>query len=187
MGADQISSWGRCLLQQDEHDWSNTSPTRTSQVCQCHVATRVLLTLGANNTTDQNKHSQHAAKNCIACCLCYTGQTGGQRRSGRWQQEALVTPLGTGTKTTSQTQTERKQEPPQNLANQLETCQELIRSTTEQSCTCLAVHPRQIPERLFTSQTGQAWAARDEQWATGQPFQTTFPISRFDSHKTLGY
>jgi hypothetical protein len=91
------------------------------------------------------------------------GQAGGNSNCTETFQEALVTPLGTGTKTTSQTQTEGKQEPPQNLGNQLETCQELIRSTTEQSCTCLAVHPRQIPERPCTSQTGQAWAARDEQ------------------------
>jgi hypothetical protein len=71
---------GRSLLQQDEHSWSNTSPTRTSQVCQSHVATRVLLTLRANNTSDQNKHSQHAAENCTACCPYHTGQTGGQRQ-----------------------------------------------------------------------------------------------------------
>jgi hypothetical protein len=60
--------------------------------------------------------------------------------------EALVTPLGSGTKNTSKHETERKEKPSQNLANHIETCQELTKSTTAQSYTCPAIHPRKIPQ-----------------------------------------
>jgi hypothetical protein len=106
MGVDKNSSHGRCLVQQDEHGQSKTSPTRTTQVCQSHVAIEVLLNLEANHSTNRNKHSQHTveictatdhstnrnkhsqhtADICTACRLCYTGQTDGLLRSD------LVTP-----------------------------------------------------------------------------------------------
>jgi hypothetical protein len=55
MGADKNSSQGRCLLQQDELGQNNTFSTRTTQVYQSHIATQVLLTLGANHSTNWNK------------------------------------------------------------------------------------------------------------------------------------
>jgi hypothetical protein len=52
-----------------------------------------------------------------------------------------MTPLGPATKTTSKPKTEGKEEPSQNLAKHLETCQELTKSTTTQSHTHSAIHP----------------------------------------------
>jgi hypothetical protein len=64
----------------------------------------------------------------MTCFLCYTGQTDGLHRSDQWTvlvgpvataaarqtfQEALVTRLGPGTKTTSKTQPARKKNPSQ--------------------------------------------------------------------------
>jgi hypothetical protein len=89
MGANKKSSRMRWLLQQVEHSLSNTSPTQTTQIYQ-NVATEVLLTLGANHSTNQNNHSQHAAENCTTCCLCHTSQADGScwkdqwNRSDRW-------------------------------------------------------------------------------------------------------
>jgi hypothetical protein len=50
-----------------------------------------------------------------------------------------------------------------NLTKQLQTDQELTSSTKTQRHTSQAVHPRQIPQVTRTGQTGEAWAARDEQ------------------------
>jgi hypothetical protein len=127
----------------------------------------------------------------MACCMCYTGQTDGLHRSDRWHQsdrcavpvrvvataaaqqtfqEASVTPLGPGTKTTPKTQPARKKNPSQSLAKQLQTSQELTNRTTGQNHTNIAVprgktHQRLAPVRPVKStvQTSHAWAARDEQ------------------------
>jgi hypothetical protein len=50
-------------------------------------------------------------------------------------QEATVTSLGPGTKTTSKAQPARKKNPSQSLAKQLETSQELTSRTTGQNHT----------------------------------------------------
>jgi hypothetical protein len=132
----------------------------------------VLLTLGANHSTNRNKHSQHTAEICTTCCcatpvrpMALTGQTNGTisvitsgQASGNNKcagtfQEASLTLLGPVTKTTSKTQTEGNEKPLQNLANQLENCQELTRSNTAQSYTCPActcnTRPRVSPHNIF--------------------------------------
>jgi hypothetical protein len=82
-------------------------------------------------------------------------QAGGYSSCTKTFQEALVTPLGPGTKTTSKTQTEGEEKPSQNLAKHLETYHELTINTTSQNHTDQVVHPRQIPQGPCTSQTGQ--------------------------------
>jgi hypothetical protein len=146
----------------------------------------VILTLGTNHSTNQNKHSQHVVEICIACSLCCTGQTGGHIRCTEMFQEAQWLFLGPGTKTTSESQLEGKQQPPQNLANELETFQELTKSTKPkathvQRFTYDKSHRDLAPVRpvTHTSQTGQACEAWDEQRDVGQLLQTTFLISRF--------
>jgi hypothetical protein len=104
---------------------STTDPTvlrsRTSYVFQTHVATGVVLTLGRNNSSDQNKHTQHTTENLLSLlpelhrsdrwCVPVrpadsAGQTGGDRSRTETFQEASMTLLGYGTKATSETQTE---------------------------------------------------------------------------------
>jgi hypothetical protein len=132
---------------------------------------------------------------CTACSLCYTGQTGGHIRCTEMFQEATVTFLGPGTKTTSVSQLEGKQERPQNLANQLETFQELTKSTTTQSYTRPAIHPQQIAQGPGTGQTSHThrsywsglWSLR---WTArcGSTPPNNLPdlLIRFtDSHKTF--
>jgi hypothetical protein len=82
------------------------------------------------------------------------GQAGGYSRCTETFQEAVVTPLGLETQITSKPQTEGKETPSQNLANQLETYQELTKSATTQNYTRPVIHPRQIPQGPGTSQTG---------------------------------
>jgi hypothetical protein len=79
-------------------------------------------------------------------------------------QEASVTPLGPGTKTTTKTS------PSENLANQLQTSQELASRTTGQNHTTTAVPRDKTDQGLApvrpiknTSQTGHTWTAQDEQ------------------------
>jgi hypothetical protein len=57
-------------------------------------------------------------------------------------------------KITRKTQPARKENPTQNLTNQLQTNQELTSSTKTQRHTSQAVHPRQIPQVTHTGQTG---------------------------------
>jgi hypothetical protein len=70
-------------------------------------------------------------------------------------QKASVTSLGPGTKTPPKTQPARKENPTQNLTNQLQTDQELTSRTKTQRHTSQAVHPRQIPQVARTGQIGQ--------------------------------
>jgi hypothetical protein len=78
-------------------------------------------------------------------------------------QRALVTSLGPGTKTPPKTQPAKKKNPSQTQAKHLKNNQELTSNTTTQRHTDSATHPRQIPQRAHTGQTGVTWAARDEQ------------------------
>jgi hypothetical protein len=113
-------------------------------------------------------------------------QAGGNNNCAEMFQEASMTPLGPGTKTTSKTQTEGEEKPSQNLAQLLETYQELTSNTSPQRHTNQTVHTRQIPRYLApvtpvtrTGQTGQSWVARGEQQLAGQLLQIQIPISRF--------
>jgi hypothetical protein len=58
-------------------------------------------------------------------------------------------------KNTPKTQPARKENPTQNLTNQLQTNQELTSSTKTQRHRSQTVHPRQIPQVTRTGQTGQ--------------------------------
>jgi hypothetical protein len=58
-------------------------------------------------------------------------------------------------KHTPKTQPAQKENPTQNLTNQLQTNQELTSGTKTQRHTSQAVHPRQIPQVTHTGQTGQ--------------------------------
>jgi hypothetical protein len=58
-------------------------------------------------------------------------------------------------KDTPKTQPALKENPTQNLARQHQTDQELTSNSPTQRHTELAAHPRQIPQRAHTSQTGQ--------------------------------
>jgi hypothetical protein len=58
------------------------------------------------------------------------------------------------TKNTPKTQPARKKNPTQNLANQLQTNQELTSNSTTQRHTKQATPPRQIPQKAHTGQTG---------------------------------
>jgi hypothetical protein len=70
---------------------------------------------------------------------------------------------------TPKTQQGKKKNPSQSLAKELQTCQELTSNNTTKRHTIQANHPRQIPQKSYTSkpikstgQTGHAWVARDE-------------------------
>jgi hypothetical protein len=58
-------------------------------------------------------------------------------------------------KNTPKAQPARKENPTQNLTKQLQKDQELTSSTKTQRHTSQAVHPRQIPQKTCTGQTGQ--------------------------------
>jgi hypothetical protein len=59
-------------------------------------------------------------------------QTGGKQQMHNEVQEALVTPLGPGTKTTTKEQPAKKENPSQNLARQLQMSRELDSRKTRQ-------------------------------------------------------
>jgi hypothetical protein len=56
---------------------------------------------------------------------------------------------------TSKTQPARKKNPSQNQTKQLQNSQELTKTNTTQRHMDSATHPRQIPQRAHTGQTGQ--------------------------------
>jgi hypothetical protein len=58
-------------------------------------------------------------------------------------------------KNTLKTQPARKKNPTQNQPKHLRSCQELNNTNTTQRHTDSATHPRQIPHRAHTGQTGQ--------------------------------
>jgi hypothetical protein len=90
------------------------------------------------------------------------GQAGGYNNCTENVPGSLSDFLGLGTKPHQKTQPAREENPTQNLAKLLETCQELTISNTRQQGTHQDVHPRQLPQKACTGQTGHTWAARDE-------------------------
>jgi hypothetical protein len=191
---DQIggSEWEliKILLEGDGHSKKTNTATKhvsdsTTQVGQDHVAIGLLLVLGTNTQPSEPKHTNTHSGNLH-------GLLSVLHRLDRWPapvrpvsapvrlvataatqqtfQEASVTPLGPGTKTTPKTQPAMKRNPSQSLAKQLQTRQELTSRTTGQNHTNIAVprgkpHQRLAPVRPVKStvQTSHAWAARDEQ------------------------
>jgi hypothetical protein len=91
------------------------------------------------------------------------GQNGGYNSRTTNVPESLNDFSRPWNKNTSKTQPARKKNPTQNLAKQLQTNQELTSNNTTQRHTEQATHLRQIPQKAYTGQTGQAWATRDEQ------------------------
>jgi hypothetical protein len=75
------------------------------------------------------------------------GQASSDSKCAGTFQEASVTPVAPGTKTTSQI---RGKKPSQNPAKHLETCQELTKSTTTQSHMYPTIHPSQNPTKDST-------------------------------------
>jgi hypothetical protein len=126
------------------------------------------------NTHSENLHGLLPATPVRPmACADQTGdisQTGGKSWSGRWLQqshnnvpESLVDFSRPWNKNTPKTQPMRKKNPTQSLAKQHQTGQELTSNNTTQRHTDQANHPRHIPQKANTGQTGHAWAARDEQ------------------------
>jgi hypothetical protein len=148
---------------------SNTRDLLTTQVGQVHVATEVLLDLGTNTQPSEPKHTNTQSGNLHGLLPVL-------HRSNRWP--APVKPVdraghvgGYSSLTTSvpeslsdfsrpwnknipKTESARKENPTQNLTNQLQTNQELTSSTKTQRHTSQAVHSRQIPQVIRTAQTG---------------------------------
>jgi hypothetical protein len=157
----------------DSNKTNTASKTRlrlTNQVGQVHAATEVLLDLGTNKQPPEPKHTNTHSGNLHGLLPML-------HRSDRWP--APVRPVGRASqvsgyssrttsipeslsdfsrpwnKNTPKTQAAWKENPTQNLTNQLQTNQELTSSTKTQRHTSQAVHLRQIPQVTRTGQTGQ--------------------------------
>jgi hypothetical protein len=154
---------------------SNTCLCLTTQVGQAHAATGVLLDLGTNkqpsepkltNTHSGNLHGLlpvlHRSDRWPAPVRPVTpvrpvdraGQAGGNISRTTNVPESLSDFSRPSNKNTPKTQPARKEIPTQSLAKQLQTDQELTRSTTTQRHTSQAVHPRKIQQVAYTGHTG---------------------------------
>jgi hypothetical protein len=154
---------------------SNTRLRLTTQVGQAHAATGVLLDLVTNkqpyepkltNTHNGNLHSLlpllDRSDRWPAPVRPVTpvrpvdsaGQDGGYNSRTTSVPESLSDFSRLWNKNTPKTQPAWKENPTQSLANQLQTDQELTRSTTNQKHMSQEVHPRQIPQVAYTGQTG---------------------------------
>jgi hypothetical protein len=155
---------------------SNTRLRLTTQVGQVHTATEVLLDLGTNKQPPETKHTNTHSGNLHGLLPVL-------HRSDPWPAPVRpvtpVRPVGRASqasgyssrttsvleslsdfsrpwnKNTAKTQPARKENPTQNLTNQLQTNQELTSSTKTQRHTSQAVHPRQIPQVTCIGQTGR--------------------------------
>jgi hypothetical protein len=156
---------------------SNTRLRLTTQVGQAHEATGVPLDLGTNkqpsepkltNTHSENLHGLlpvlHRSDQWPAPVRLVTlvrpvdraGQAGGYTSHTTSVPESLSDFSRLWNKSTPKTQHARKENHTQSLAKQLQTDQELTSSTMTQRHTSQAVHPRQIPQVAYISQTGHA-------------------------------
>jgi hypothetical protein len=161
---------------------SNTRLLLNTQVAQAHVATGVPLDLGTNtqpsepkptNTHNGNLHGlllvPHRSDRWSASVRPVTpvrpvdnaGQDGGYSSRTTSVPESLSDFSRPWNKTTLKTQPARRENPTQDLTKHLQTDQELTSSTKTQSHTSPAAHPRQIPQKTCTGQTGQEhWSDR---------------------------
>jgi hypothetical protein len=92
-----------------------------------------------------------------------SSQAGGKQQMHNNIPGSLMTPLGPGTKTTTKTQPARKENSSQNLANQLQTSQELTSRTTGHNLMNTTAPRDKNPPGACTGLAGHTWAARDEQ------------------------
>jgi hypothetical protein len=155
---------------------SNSRLRHTTQVGQILAATEVLLDLGTNKQPFEPKHTNthngnlhellpvlHRSDRWLASVRPVTpvrpmdsaGQAGGYNSSTTSIPESLSDFSRPWNKTTPKTQPTRKENPTQNLTNQLQTNQEQTSNTKTQRHTSQAVHVRQIPQVTRTGQTGQ--------------------------------
>jgi hypothetical protein len=124
--------------------------------------------------------------------MAYAGQTGDTGQAGGYNSNTTSVPENLSdffrpwSKNTPKTQPTRKENSTQSLAKQLQTDQELTRSTTNQKHTSQAIHPKQIPQVAYIGQTGHthrsdwsSWAARDEQhpWVNSPKSNSQSPES----------
>jgi hypothetical protein len=143
----------RWTLQQDEH--GNQTRLRLNYPSWSRLRSHWIATSPRNQhrafRTKTHQHAQRKLARFVACAtpvrpMACTGKTDGtaqtavQRRlataaAQQTFQEASVTPLGPGTKTTPKTQPARKKKTSQSLAKQLQTSQELTSRTTGQNHT----------------------------------------------------
>jgi hypothetical protein len=120
----------------------------------------VLLILGTNKQPSKPKHTniqrklaRLAAYTAPVKLMACTGQTGGYSSCTTNVLESLNYFSRPWNKNTSKTQAQKKN-PSQNLAKQLQTDQELTSNSTTQRHTRQVTHPRQIPQKAHTGQTG---------------------------------
>jgi hypothetical protein len=163
----------------DSNKTNTTSNTRlrlTTQVGQAHTATEVLLDLGTNQQPSEPRHTNAHIGNLHGLLpvlhwsdrwpvlvrpvtpvrpVDSAGQAGGYSSRTTSVPESLSEFSRPWNKNTPKTQPARKENPTQILAKQPQTDQELTSSTTTQRHTSPAVHPRQIPQVVRTSQTSQ--------------------------------
>jgi hypothetical protein len=149
MGADKTSSRRRWRLQQDEHDFQHTSPTHYPRWPSPHSHWSAT---GPRNqqTTFRTKTRQNAQRKLARLAACAApvrqmacagqpvtpvrpvdsaGQAGGCSNRTRNIPESLSDFSRPWNKNTPKTRPARKENPTQNLTNQLQTNQELTSST----------------------------------------------------------
>jgi hypothetical protein len=157
----------------DSNTMNTASTTRlrlTTQVGLAHVATGVPLDLGTNTQPSEPKHTNTHSGNLHALLpvphrsdrwpapvrpVDSAGQAGGYNSRTTSVRESLSHFSRPWNKTTPKTQPARKENPTQDLTEQLQIDQELTSSTKTQRHTSSAAHPRQIPQKPCTGQTGQ--------------------------------
>jgi hypothetical protein len=148
----------------------------TTQVGQDHVATGVLLILGTNKQPCTPKHTNTHSGNLHGLLpvihrsdqwpapvrpvtpvrpVDRAGQAGGYSSRTTNVPESLSDFSRLWNKNTLKTQPARKKNPTQSQPKHLRNCQELTSTNTTQTHTDSATHPRQIPQRAHTGQTGQ--------------------------------
>jgi hypothetical protein len=121
------------------------------------------------HTTFRAKTDQHAQRKLARLATCAApvrpvtpvrpvdsaGQAGGYNSRTTSVPESLSDFSRPWNKTTPKTQPALKENPTLYLTKQLQTDQELTRSTKTQRHTSPAAHPRQLPQETCTGQTGQ--------------------------------
>jgi hypothetical protein len=156
---------------------SNTRLWLTTQVGQAHAATGVLLDLGTNKQPSEPKQTNTHSGNLHGLLpvlhwsdrwpapvrpvtpvrpVDRASQAGGYSSRTTSVKESLSDLSRPWNKNTPKTQPAQKENPTQSLAKQLQTDQELTRSTTTQGHTSQVVHPRQIPQVAYTGQIDHA-------------------------------
>jgi hypothetical protein len=154
---------------------SNTRLQLTTQVGQAHVATGVPLDLGTNKQPSEPKHTNthsgnlhgflpvlHRSNRCPAPVRPVTrvrpvdraDQVGGYSSRTTSVPECLSDFSRPWNKSTPKNTTYKEGKPYTNLTKQHQTDQEPTSSTKPQRHTSQAVHPRQIPQKTCSGQTG---------------------------------